>query len=213
MRVSLVPELSTIEKPEVWIGRMAAKCYDGKVDEVSCQKRTLACLKNQHLTTLRFGYATMQIGDISRVCSHQLVRLAHAGMLQESQRYVELSGIEFVDPPELEGCPVDFKYQWATVQDMAEALYQEAVQKKYLVKGDARYILPQGCTTAINMTGNFQMWLHFIGLRADKAAQWEIRWLAEACLEILNGIAPNVFPLDGTYSNTMPEGWWEDDVA
>ena len=62
-------------------------------------------------------------------------------------------------------------------------------------KGDARYILPQGCTTAVNLTANFQAWKHFINLRTDKAAQWEVRWLAEAILEQLHGIAPNVFPL------------------
>lgn len=209
MRVTLVPELSTTQNAEAWIGRMAAMCYDGKTDDESSVKRTIACLRNEHLTTLRFGYATVQIGDISRVCSHQLVRLAHAGLLQESQRYVELTGVNYIDPPALTDCPDWYRSAWAKVQADAEALYLVAVKDKLLVKGDARYILPQGCDTAINLTGNFQMWRHFIGLRADKAAQWEIRWLAEACLEILNGIAPNVFPLDGTYSHTMPEGWWE----
>lgn len=209
MQVSLVPELSTTDKPEVWIGRMAAICYDGDLSEAASLKRTLKCVDDGHLTTLRFAYATVQIGDISRICSHQLVRLAHAGMLQESQRYVKLSGIQYVNPPELFNAPLEYQRRWANAQRDCEGLYLEAVEKKYLVKGDARYIVPQGCTTAMNLTGNFQMWQHFIGLRCDKAAQWEIRWMAEACLEILNGLAPHIFPLDGTYSHTMPEGWWD----
>jgi thymidylate synthase ThyX len=40
---------------------------------------------------------------------------------------------------------------------------------------------------------NFRQWRHFIELRCDKAAQWEIREVAKRILEILNMYAPSVF--------------------
>jgi len=175
MKVRLVPELSVVKNAEELIGWAAAICYDGKTDPESNRKRAIKCRDDGHLTTMRFAYATFEISEISRVCSHQIVRIANAGQLQESQRYVPQSCIEYIDPPALAHCPVNVQLQWAEIQDAAEALYLQIIREKLMVKGDARYILPQGCSTAINFTGNFQMWQHFIKLRSDKAAQWEVR--------------------------------------
>jgi thymidylate synthase (FAD) len=60
-------------------------------------------------------------------------------------------------------------------------------------KEDARYILPQGCTTSIRMCLNYQAWEHFFKLRCDKHAQWEIRELAEEIRRVLNTISGGFF--------------------
>ena len=96
MRVTLLDH--TVD-PELKIGLSAAICYDAKTDYESCKKRARHCRDKGHLSTLRFAYATFAIEDISRVCSHQLVRMAHAGILQESQRYVNQSKASYVTPP------------------------------------------------------------------------------------------------------------------
>ena len=44
---------------------------------------------------------------------------------------------------------------------------------------DARYLLPEATKTNITMTVNVRELFHFLDLRTDKAAQWEIRELAE----------------------------------
>ena len=56
----------------------------------------------------------------------------------------------------------------------------------------ARGILPQNMMTTFYCTGNLRNVLHFIGLRMDKHAQWEIRQYANAMHEILKEIYPTV---------------------
>lgn len=178
------------------IGRMAAICYDAKTDADSNRKRAAHCRDKGHLATLRFAYATFAIEGISRVCSHQLVRIAHAGILQESQRYVAQNEIEFVLPPSLDGMQTWdkgwIKDEWEALQLQCEALYHEAIRKG-MKKEDARYILPQACTTKINLCLNFQAWQDFLKNRTSKTAQWEIREVALEIQRQLAEIAPEIF--------------------
>lgn len=179
--------------PENHIGEAASICYDSKTDEASNIKRAAHCVSSGHLATLRFAYADVLVDGISRVCSHQLVRVAHAGILQRSQRYVKESNITYVDPPALDGLSQQIKDRWTHIQDNAEALYLQLVNSGQMKKEDARYILPQGCTTSLRICGNFQMWLDLLRNRTDKAAQWEVK---EAMTEVKHQLAkhaPGVF--------------------
>jgi thymidylate synthase (FAD) len=63
---------------------------------------------------------------------------------------------------------------------MYERLIKEGVKKE-----DARFVLPEATTTELVVTGNFQAWIDFIKLRADKHAQWEIREVARTINNIL----------------------------
>lgn len=175
------------------IGRFAAICYDADTSPEANARRAIKCKDSGHLATMRFAYATFNISGISRVCSHQMVRMAHAGILQRSQRYVKESKVEFIDPPALLDCPEYFRHAWAKVQADAEALYLKAVEDKLLKKEDARYILPQGCTTEVNLCLNFQGWQDLLRNRAEKHAQWEIRDVAHEIKRQLAEIAPGIF--------------------
>jgi thymidylate synthase (FAD) len=179
--------------PEAHIGAQAAECYDSKTDRESCIKRAAHCVDSGHLATLRFAYATVHVSGISRVCSHQLVRVAHAGILQRSQRYVKESAVQYVDPPVLSQIDTNSAETWLLIQRMAENLYLKLVDTKQMKKEDARYILPQGCTTSLRMTGNFQMWLDLLGNRTEKSAQWEVREVACEIKRLLAEHAPGVF--------------------
>lgn len=179
--------------PEAHIGEMASECYDSKTDRESCIRRAKHCKESGHLATLRFATATIRISGISRVCSHQLIRVAHAGILQRSQRYVKESVVEYIDPPALAHCDYNDQLEWATIQDHAEALYLRLVESKQMKKEDARYILPQGCTTSLRMCMNFQAWRDLLANRTHSAAQWEIRNLALEIQRQLAEIAPNIF--------------------
>lgn len=190
MRVELIDHTAD---PEATIGKMAAICYDSNTEREACIRRAAHCKDSGHLATLRFAYATFSITGISRVCSHQLVRVAHAGILQRSQRYVKETRVEYVDPPALADAPAVHQQTWRTIQIEAENLYLNLVNAGHLKKEDARYILPQGCTTAVNMCMNFQGWRDFLANRTDKAAQWEIREVANEIQRQLAGIAPKMF--------------------
>lgn len=190
MKVALLDHTTN---PEFTIGKMAAKCYDSKTDEESCIKRTKNCMGVSHLATLRFAYATFSVDSISRVCSHQLVRMAHAGILQRSQRYVKETSIAYIDPPALATIHYENRLRWEELQRAAEELYLHLVDTGQMKKEDARYILPQGCSTEMNLCLNFQGWIDMLKNRNSKHAQWEVREVAIEIQRQLAGIAPNVF--------------------
>ena len=179
--------------PEIRIGYSAAECYDSRRDDAACIKRAAHCVDSGHLTTLRFAYATVRVEGISRVCSHQLVRMAHSGILMRSQRYVAETEVNYIDPPKWEALDVSYKAEWYHIQRRAEALYLKLVELGHMKKEDARYILPQGCATSLVMCLNFQAWLDFLRNRDSKHAQWEIREVAQEIRKRLHGIAPNIF--------------------
>lgn len=180
--------------PEVTVGENAAICYDSRTDEESCLRRAENCKNQGHMATLRFAYATFNISGISRVCSHQLVRVAHAGILQRSQRYVKETCVDYVNPFSLDSMPQHLRAAWFKAQADAESIYLQAIEQG-MRKEDARYILPQGCQTELNICMNFQGWRDFLRNRTDKHAQWEIRYVALEIESLLNSIAPRLFPL------------------
>lgn len=190
MQVKLIDHTAN---PEVLIGRAAGICYDSKLDDASCLRRAKACKDSGHLATLRFAYATFNASGISRVCSHQIVRMAHAGILQRSQRYVKETEVTYIDPPALAHCSYDDQLEWASIQDRAEKLYLRLVDTKQMKKEDARYILPQGCSTEMNLCLNFQGWRDFLKNRAEKHAQWEVQDVAIEIKRQLAEIAPLIF--------------------
>jgi thymidylate synthase (FAD) len=174
------------------IGYQAAICYDADTSVEKNIKRAMHCRDKGHLTVLRFAYASFNIQGISRIASHQIVRVAHAGILQESQRYVEQTKIEWVNPPSLLETPAHFQEAWRNYQKVGAEIYKNGLAYG-MKKEDARYILPQSCTTQLNMTGNFQMWRDLLNNRTKVAAQWEVRGVADEIQRLLHGIAPEIF--------------------
>jgi thymidylate synthase (FAD) len=190
MKVTLLDHTTD---PVATIGKMAAICYSSDTSHAANMRRAIGCKNKGHLATMRFAYATFGIEGISRVCSHQLVRVAHAGILQRSQRYVKETAVEYIDPPALLNCPKQFQARWLAVQEEAEHLYIHAIDHGLMKKEDARYILPQGCATELNMCLNFQGWQDLLRNRTAKAAQWEVREVALEIERQLHGIAPELF--------------------
>jgi hypothetical protein len=110
---------------------------------------------------------------------------------QESQRYVDMADPEFVIPPMIAANPRAMEI-WDGVVDEIKAAYQE-LRGLGIRKEDARFLLPNAAATRIVMSANFREYRHFIKLRSDPAAQWEIRELAHRLLDILHQVAPSVF--------------------
>ncbi len=140
------------------------------------------------------GSATFLFEGISRACTHQLVRHRLASFSQESQRYVDLSkgGWGAIVPPAVAEHP-EAKARLDEAWDYLQETYRE-LRDMGIRKEDARFLLPNAAETRIVTTMNFAAWSHFLWLRAvDKAAQWEIRAMGQRVLEMLYGIAPDVF--------------------
>lgn len=148
-------------------------------------------IREGHESIIEHASATFEISGISRACSHQVVRHRLASYSQESQRYVDMVDPDFVIPPMIEANPRAMEI-WQGVVDEVKAAYQE-LRGLGIRKEDARFLLPNAAATRIVMSANFREYRHFIKLRSDPAAQWEIRELANRMLDLLYLAAPSVF--------------------
>jgi len=151
--------------------------------------------KSGHYGVFEHAYFTFNISGISRVCSHQFVRHRHLSFVQQSERYTEAT--DFVVPKGLGNYAEDYY----ALAEKAFNLYNDMVMNG-IKKEDARFILPQATTTALTVSGNARAWLHFLALRLDKKAQWEIRNVAWAIYDTLQDIAPITF-------NIKYKQYWE----
>jgi len=145
---------------------------------------------------LRVCGCTVVFHDFSRSTSQQITR-HFAGISQESQRYVNYSESQFVDPTKFnpEKYPdrkiykvsVDGHEMEKTAQDLGETLqkvYGQLIDQGML-KQDARGFLPFNVTTRLMMTFTYSDLIHFFNMRIDKAAQPEVQEMAKETYELL----------------------------
>jgi len=152
-------------------------------------------LSKGHFSVLEHVSFTFLIEDISRVCSHQLVRHRIASYTQESQRCVRVK--DFILPKSLEENE-KVRLGLNAVATIYEKLLQEVKEE------DARYIMPQASSTRILMTMNGRSLLNFFWERCCFRAQDEIRELAWRILEIIK----TKFPLLFDYEFVGPKCFW-----
>jgi thymidylate synthase (FAD) len=190
MEVKLI---SITENAEEMIQLAARTCYSSRDKIYSSDRATfLRRLKEMgHLSVFEHAWASFDISGISRACSHQLVRHRIASYSQRSQRYVSEQGFDYVIPPKIEELPEAKKLFIEEIKRMHNG-YSKLISLG-IPREDARFILPNACTTHLVMTANFREWLHILSLRLKKSAQWEIRTLMEKILGILKEKAPAVF--------------------
>lgn len=179
-----------------------------KGEELPFKKALDHALASGHDSVLEHWSATFAIEGISRACSHQLVRHRVASYSQSSQRWANMDGFDCVIPESIQTTKgiIQFRcepYSQELDSDTLLEAYQHLMEDIQLVYSefikcgvpaeDARYILPNACTTNIVMTMNARELKHFLGLRLCKRAQWEIRELARLMLELLKVECPELF--------------------
>lgn len=148
-------------------------------------------IKNEHFSVLEHAYATFRISGVSRAFTHQLVRHRLCSFIQQSQRYVDESNFNYIEPdsikdnPEAHSLFVDF-------MERAKETYSK-LQKLRIKKEDSRYVLPNAVETQIVATANFRQWRHIIELRGKSQSQREFRRVAIEILKIFKEHAPTVF--------------------
>lgn len=179
MKVTIV---SATPNPMEVASTAAGLCY-AKTDY--SQKRVHHCVGLGHNTVIEHCVVTFICEDISRACSHQLVRHRIASYNQESQRYCkyDFKGDDwYVTPPSFEG------NQFYKNKVHNDAMLYLGALKSGVKAEDARYQLPEAMKTKIIVTMNARSLFNFLDLRTDKAAQWEIRQLAEEIERQVMGI-------------------------
>ena len=126
----------------------------------------------------------------------QLLRHAFIDVLQRSQRYVKEDGAGFVIPEAIASNPEALEL-YTTGMEQDQIIYDK-LWKLGIRAEDARYKLANGVHTQMVLTGNFQAWwdfLHGNAGRLQKAAQWEVREVAQNVQNILRLECPNIFGL------------------
>ncbi len=148
-------------------------------------------IRSGHLSVLEHASATFRITGGSRSFTHQLVRHRLASFTQQSQRYVDESGFDYVTPPSIADNP-QARQLFSSFMEEARRLYKK-LRSLGIKSEDARFVLPNAVCSQIVVTANFREWRHIIELRGHRSAQWEIRRMAIECLKILKEKAPAVF--------------------
>jgi thymidylate synthase (FAD) len=171
-----------------------------------------------HGSVLEHGVWNFLFTGISRSLTHELVRhRAGWGYSQLSQRYVDESVAEYVEPDVIAGDP-ELHALWLNAVAHAHKAYTELAEKlqaKFADEPDrtarrknarqaARSVLPNATETKIFVTANARALRHFLEQRGSRFAEPEIRKLTNRLLDIVRREAPNLF---GDYVTTaLPDG-------
>jgi thymidylate synthase (FAD) len=150
-----------------------------------------ARIREGHESLIEHASASFEVCGLSRAASHQLVRHRLASYSQESQRYVDMSDPEWVLPEEIAARP-EARAVWERFSGEVTEAYR-ALRGLGGRKEDARFVLPNAAATRLVVTMDFRELLHVFRLRISPEAQWEIRALCVAMLELVHPHAPNVF--------------------
>ncbi|WP_407313897.1 FAD-dependent thymidylate synthase [Desulfosporosinus sp. SB140] len=194
--------------PEKVVASAARLCYSAdpvpelfeRLDDETVARFVRKLRDMGHLSPFEHVSFQFSIDGVSRALSHQLVRHRIASYSQRSQRYVKENGFEYVIPPSIRRNPEAmerFEGVMARLQEEYQAL-QNMVPAE-----DARFVLPNACTTSLMATFNARSLLNFFEHRTCMRAQWEIRSLAESMLDLVRNVAPNLFSEAGPTCVTL----------
>lgn len=156
----------------------------------------------KHLSVLRFEWWVFAIENISRTCSHQLVRkTTGVCFAQESMRYTGKDcEYRIVIPESIKQeyfVPIDFNRESYTINfsQLANICFQfyKGLQDLGVPNEDARFALLEASNTKILMGINSQALLDFFAERCCTCAQWEIRNIANDMLKICKKHNPTIF--------------------
>ncbi len=230
--------LACTPEPEKLVAAAAKFCYsksgvdeiwDG-LDEAGVTSYVEMISELGHASVTEHASFTFGIEGVSRSLLAELTRHRIASYSVKSQRYVREAMFEYVVPPQIaqnEEAAREFTAAMEEDQrhyDRIRALLQEQHKARLMAEGleekeaiskagklaneDARFVLPNACTTKILLTMNCRSLFHFFELRCCNRAQWEIRALALEMLRQVLQKAPHVFAGagPGCVRGACPEG-------
>jgi thymidylate synthase (FAD) len=198
--------LTTINGDEILktIEKIARTCYksEDKIDNESSKKLITRLINSGHEAMIEFFDITVKF-ICDRGVSHEIVRHRLASYAEESTRYCNYSKdkfgnqITYIQPNFWSNCPEsdDDCEKYAILKQVLIDI--EKAYNKLIDLGaspqEARYILPNGLKTEINVKMNLREWRHFLKLRCSKAAHPQMRELAIPLLEEIKDLLPIIF--------------------
>lgn len=197
-----------------WLVELAGRmCYQSwpKYGEEATGRSHSDHIKNLidigHTSVLEHSQFNFAIWNISRSCSHELVRHRIASYSQLSQRYCDSSSVSFIIPSaiqELAKIDPDTYRTWIEHCEKSRQLYEilteklsdmyqnidSKLERRKKARQAARSVLPNATETKMVVSMNARALRHLIKLRANPAADVEIRALAIKVCRILQEKAP-----------------------
>lgn len=154
-------------------------------DEEKMLKLIERVISSGHYSTIEHIQLSFAISNVSRACTHQLVRHRHMSFSQKSQRYVKEKGdFDYIIPPEIASQP-DLKEKFEKHMHGVALLYQEFVNRGVKAE-DARSVLPNAAASSMVASLNLRELIHLANLRLCTRAQLEIRMLIKKmCDEVI----------------------------
>jgi thymidylate synthase (FAD) len=129
------------DDPEGLIASSARICYASVPKTAEADRKLLRNLREWgHLSAFEHSTATFLVEDVSRACTHQLVRHRIASYNQQSQRYVNEQAFEYVTPPSV-AKDQRAKKKFDEAMEVARKAYHELIEAG-VPKEDARFVLP-----------------------------------------------------------------------
>ena len=234
----LVTLISHTPMPEKTVAAAAKLCYSAAdietVMDGLTEEKTAAFVDMLaglgHESPIEHASFTFGVEGVSRSLLAQLTRHRIASYSVQSQRYVREKMFDYVLPPEIEAIPeAAAEYRRAMQEDQAHydrltALLKDKHRAAFLAAGmeekaaeraaekkaieDARFVLPNACTTKLILTMNARSLMNFFHHRCCNRAQWEIRELAERMWQLCVEVAPHLFKNAGPscVAGACPEG-------
>lgn len=179
----------------------ARSCYSEKPSSVLKEtmknpaKMLASVVAMGHYSVIEHAVFTFSIEGVSRSMTHQLVRHRVASFSQQSQRYVSLNTPDYVVPETVAGNQEAKEAYDRLMKDIWDTYNK--LEALGVPAEDARYVLPNACTTNITMTMNARELMHFFRLRCCNRAQKEIRDVADEMLRQCKAVSPAIFVYAG----------------
>ena len=166
-----------------------------------------------HLSVTEHASFTFAVEGVSRALLAQLTRHRIASFSVQSQRYVSMAkGFDYVIPPSIaalgEEETREFEREMAQMHEWYLRWQEKLGGAGESANQDARFVLPNACSTRLVVTMNARELLHFFELRCCSRAQWEIREMAWQMLALCREAAPALFAQGGPacLRGACPEG-------
>lgn len=199
------PVVNLISKPENMLKTIYTACrtcysadmpiniYNSTDDEEKMLKLIERVISSGHYSTIEHIQVSFAISNVTRACTHQLVRHRHMSFSQKSQRYVKEKGqFDYIIPPTIEK-NLEMKLKFENLMSEISKVYGELTDAGILAE-DARAVLPNATSTSLVASLNLRELIHLANLRLCTRAQYEIRTMVKMMCDALVAEEPWLKP-------------------
>ena len=190
------PIVKLISKPENILKTVYTACrtcysaesplniHENANDEEKMLKLIRNVVASGHHSTIEHIQVSFAISNVSRACTHQLVRHRLMSFSQKSQRYVKEKGqFDYIIPPTIDKNP-ELREKFISFMGEISEKYQEFIDAGIPAE-DARFVMPNAAASSLVASLNLREMIHLAQLRLCTRAQYEIRCLVRAMCDEL----------------------------